>query len=165
MQRLKPRQRRPRGRDHRDRHRDRRRVVIVSVGTGGIADEVDADAAVVGLAADGVGAYDACASAPDPLSRQCAAGLGQVALDYATFGLGGELTGTAADAFDITSSLRGYGYSQWAGSRPIASTRSASTIYCRGGSVPVYGPSGGLNSYGSYSTRSRRRACVSALAE
>jgi len=128
-------------------------VVIVSVGTGGVADEIAADAAVVGLAADGVGAYDECASAPDPWSRQCAAGLGQVALDYATFGFGGGLTGAAAGAFDVASGLASYGYSQWTGSRSIVSTQSASASYCRGGSVPVYGPSGemsGLSSYGSY---------------
>jgi hypothetical protein len=109
--------------------------------------------AVVGLAADGIGAYDACASAADPISDQCAAGLGQFALDSATFGLGGELTGAAAGAFDIASGLGSYDYSQWAGSRSIVSTQSASASYCRGGSVPVYGPSGELlrlSSYGSY---------------
>jgi hypothetical protein len=122
--------------------------VIISVGTGGIADEVAADAAVVGLAADGVGAYNACASAPDPWSRQCAVGLGQVALDYATFGLGSGLRGAAAGV---------YGYSQWAGGQSgelgFEARGGVAPGYCRGAGSFAPLPTGQLmwqSSNGSY---------------
>jgi RHS repeat-associated protein len=129
-------------------------VVIVSVGTGGIADEVAADAAVVGLAADGVGAYSACASAPDPWSRQCATGIGQVALDYGSFGLGQGLTGAAAGFFGVATGLGSYGYSQWAGqSSDTFGGGTTGESYCRGADALVQPTSGQLtweSSYGSY---------------
>jgi RHS repeat-associated protein len=128
-------------------------VVIVSVGTGGIADEVAADAAVVGLAADGVGAYNACASAPDPWSRQCAVGIGQVALDYGTFGLGSGLGGAAAGYYGVATGLAGYGYSQWAQGADSGASGGGVYGYCRGATAFTPLPSGQptwQSSYGSY---------------
>lgn len=130
-------------------------VVIVSVGTGGIADEVAADAAIVGLAADGVGAYNACASAPDPWSRQCAGGIGQVALDYGTFHLGQGLRGAAAGYYGVAMGVGSYGYSQWVAGPPGGGGHGGNGVvsYCRGVSAvtqPTYGQLMWQSSDGSY---------------